>query len=145
MEICRFSLQISLHNILPIRSYSGPHFPVIGLSTERYGVSLCIQFECRKMRNRISRNTDIFHAVFDVTEQLHKRAINKIWQNILINQNLSCLTLYRKVSLFGVILVRIFRHSDWLRRDPEYTDTFCAVITFKKGFESHQLEHFVHS
>ena len=48
---------------LRIRSYSDPHFPAFGLNTERYGVSLRIQPECRKMRTRITPNTDIFHAV----------------------------------------------------------------------------------
>ena len=47
-----------------IRSYSGPHFPAFGLNTERYGVSLCIQSECGKMRTRITPNTDTFHAMF---------------------------------------------------------------------------------
>ena len=28
------------------------------------------------------------------------------------------------MSLFGVILVRIFRHSDWIRRDTEYLSVF---------------------
>ena len=46
-----------------IRCYSGPHYPAFGLSTERYGVSLCIQSECRKMRTRITPNTDTFYAV----------------------------------------------------------------------------------
>ena len=46
-----------------IRSYSGPHFPTIGLNTERYGVSLHIQSEYGKMRTRITPNMDTFHAV----------------------------------------------------------------------------------
>ena len=29
-----------------------------------------------------------------------------------------------KVSVFGVILARIFPHSDWLRRDTEYLSVF---------------------
>ena len=47
-----------------IRDYSGPHVPAFGLNTERYGVSLCIQSKCGKMRTRITPNTDTFHAVF---------------------------------------------------------------------------------
>ena len=43
-----------------IWSYSGPHFPVFGLNTERYGESLCIQSECAKMRTRIAPNMDTF-------------------------------------------------------------------------------------
>ena len=29
--------------IVQIRSFSGPHFPLFGLSTEAYSVNLCIQ------------------------------------------------------------------------------------------------------
>ena len=43
--------------------YSGPHFPAFGLSTERYGVSLRIQSECRKMRTRITLDTNTSHAI----------------------------------------------------------------------------------
>ena len=32
--------------------FSGPYFLVFGLNTERYEVSLCIQFECGKTQNR---------------------------------------------------------------------------------------------
>ena len=32
--------------------FSGPYFPTFGLNTESYEVSLCIQFECRKLRAR---------------------------------------------------------------------------------------------
>ena len=48
-----------------IRSYFGPCFPAFGLNTERYGVSLCILSKCRKIRTRITPNTDTFHAVHD--------------------------------------------------------------------------------
>ena len=34
---------------VPIRNYSGPHFPPFRLNTERYEVSLPIQSECEKM------------------------------------------------------------------------------------------------
>ena len=46
-----------------IRSYSGPYFPSFVLNTERYGVSLLIQFEYRKMSAKIIPNTGTFHAV----------------------------------------------------------------------------------
>ena len=35
-----------------IRSYFWSYFPIFGLNTERYEVSLCIQSECRKIRTR---------------------------------------------------------------------------------------------
>ena len=34
-----------------IQSFSGPYFPVFGLNTERYIVSLCIQSECTGQKN----------------------------------------------------------------------------------------------
>ena len=49
-----------------IRSYSGPYFPAFGLNTERYEVSLRIQSKCRKIRTRITPNTDTFHAAHNV-------------------------------------------------------------------------------
>ena len=49
-----------------IRGYSGPHFPILGLNTERYGVFLHIQSECGKMRTRTTPNTGTFHAVFNI-------------------------------------------------------------------------------
>ena len=45
-----------------IWSYSGPHFPVFGLNTERFGVSVRIQSECGKIRTRITPNMDTFHV-----------------------------------------------------------------------------------
>ena len=47
---------------LRIRTYYGPHFPAFRLNTERYRVFLRIQSVCRKIRTRITPNTDIFHA-----------------------------------------------------------------------------------
>ena len=41
----------------------GPYFPSFGLSTEKYGVSLCIQSKCGKTRTRNTRNLDTFHSV----------------------------------------------------------------------------------
>ena len=46
-----------------IWSYSGPYFPAFGLNTERYQVSLRIHSNCRKIRTRITPNTDTFYAV----------------------------------------------------------------------------------
>ena len=49
---------------VPIRNYSGPHFPAFGLNTKRYSVSLLIHSECEKLRTRITPNTDTFYTVF---------------------------------------------------------------------------------
>ena len=46
-----------------IWSFSGPHFPVFGLNTETYGVSLRIQSERGKIQTRKTPNTETFHAV----------------------------------------------------------------------------------
>ena len=46
-----------------IRSFSGPYFLAFGLNTERYSVSLRIQFECKKIRTRKILNTDTFYRV----------------------------------------------------------------------------------
>ena len=46
-----------------IRCNSGHYFPAFGLNTERYSVSLRIQCECRRLRTRITPNTDNFYAV----------------------------------------------------------------------------------
>ena len=46
-----------------IQIYSGPHFPAFGQNTKRYGESLCIQSECRKMQTRITPNMNTFHSV----------------------------------------------------------------------------------
>ena len=52
-----------------IRSYSSPHFPAVGLNTERYGVSPRIQSEYGKIRTRISSNRNTFHAMNQTTEK----------------------------------------------------------------------------
>ena len=68
-----FYFQTCYHNLhcvksVHIRSYSGPYFPAFGLNTERYGVSLCIQSECGKMRTRITPNTYTFYGVLSLAK-----------------------------------------------------------------------------
>ena len=46
-----------------IWSYSGLHFPALGLDTNKCSVPLRIQSECVKMWTRITLNTDTFYAV----------------------------------------------------------------------------------
>ena len=48
------------------RVFSGPYFATFGLNTERYRVSLRIQFECGKIRTRKTPYLDTFHAVFQL-------------------------------------------------------------------------------
>ena len=85
-----------------IRSYSGPYFPAFGLTTERYEVSLHIQFECWKMWTRITPNTDTFYAVHKglqtirpqrFAQSVHKQSAHK---GLLNQANLSMFfSLYR--------------------------------------------------
>ena len=46
-----------------IWSYSGPYFLALGLNTDRYAVSLCIQSESGKIWTRITPNKDTFYPV----------------------------------------------------------------------------------
>ena len=59
MEIWK-QVRRALHKNLRIGRFYGPFFPAFGLSTERYGVSVRIQSECRKIRGRKTPNTDTF-------------------------------------------------------------------------------------
>ena len=45
-------------------AFSGPYFPIFGLNTERYGVSLRIQFEYGKIRT--SKNSVFGHFTYSV-------------------------------------------------------------------------------
>ena len=55
----------SIHCVkaVSIRSFSGPYFPAFGLNRERYGKSLRIQSECRKIRTRKTPNLNTLHTV----------------------------------------------------------------------------------
>ena len=62
---CFLQINLKVHSQVWVksvrfRSYSGPHFPTFGINTESCGE---IRSECRKIRNRITPNTDTFHAV----------------------------------------------------------------------------------
>ena len=43
--------------------YSGPYFPAFVLNTERYRVSLLIQFKCGKLWTRKTPNSNTFHTM----------------------------------------------------------------------------------
>ena len=63
--ILYYQLSLETHCVKSVRlqSYSGPYFPAFALNTERYGVYVCIQSECGKVRTKITPDTDTFHAV----------------------------------------------------------------------------------
>ena len=72
--ICKNHVNRSLWHCVKtvrIRSYSGPHFPTFGLNMERYGVSLCIQSKCGKIRTRTTPNTDTFYVVWCCSYPIH--------------------------------------------------------------------------
>ena len=50
-----WTLPLRCINSVRIRSYSGPYLPAFGL--------ISIQFECGKIRTRVTPNTDTFHAI----------------------------------------------------------------------------------
>ena len=50
--------------------FSGPYFPVLGLNTERYEVSLRIQSECGKIQTR--KNSVFEHFSRSVNSILYK-------------------------------------------------------------------------
>ena len=60
----RKNVSISLQKKCPFSELFWCAFPAFGLNTKRCSVSLLIQSECRKMRIRITLNTDTFYAVF---------------------------------------------------------------------------------
>ena len=68
------AMTMNIHCVksIRIRSYSGPHFSVGGLKTERYFVSLRIQSEYEKMRTRITPNMDTFYAEISIEDILRK-------------------------------------------------------------------------
>ena len=61
---------LALHESVHIRSYSGPHFSIFGLNTERYSASHRVQSESGKMRTRIPPKTDTSYAVWHLTKNL---------------------------------------------------------------------------
>ena len=61
----------------PYSEFSGPYFLVFGLNTERYGLSLCVQSECRKIQTRKTTNTDTFRGVFFITFVAHEHFFNE--------------------------------------------------------------------
>ena len=64
-----------------IWSYSGPYLPAFGLDTVRYGVSLRIQSECRKIRGQ--SNSEYRHFSRSVRHETVERG------NTYINQLIS--------------------------------------------------------
>ena len=81
-----------------IQSYSGPHFPVFGLNTERSGVSLRIQSERGKMRTRITPNMDTFYAM-------------QVFSTIILFRELESLETFYRIQEKETILYGFKTHS----------------------------------
>ena len=62
-----------------IHSYSGWHFLTFRLNTERYRVSLRIQFKWGKMRARITPTTGTFHIMAGIPDTVEN---NKLEENV---------------------------------------------------------------
>ena len=63
-----------------IRSFSGPYFPTFGLNTNKYSLSLRIQFECGKVWTRKSPHMDTFHVVRNSSS-----SVLRSWNTFLIS------------------------------------------------------------
>ena len=70
-----------------IRSYSGPHFPAFGMNTERQRLSFRIQFECGKMRTRITPNMDTFYAMNIINDTHTEQELVLCWIQYKIHWN----------------------------------------------------------
>ena len=57
---CMF-LASTVWNVSKYGVFSGPYFSTFGLNTERYFVSLCVQFACGKIR---TRKNSVFWTLF---------------------------------------------------------------------------------
>ena len=102
--VCDFFIQHCVKSVR-IRTYSGPHFPTLGLNTERHGISLRIQSKWGKMRTRITPNMDTFHAVQEAAEY----RTNTVCLFIFAFPTSS---LRQKCPNTEFFLVRIFLHSN---------------------------------
>ena len=116
---------------------------------EKYPLSEFFWSVFSRIRARKTPNTDTFHTVnpsFSVyiypTKYLHlsflvkfrkKNNHQKVFLGKYLNGRNFCGNTVWKVSLFGVILVRIPPHSDWITSN---TDTLCAVQYNYKGSEN---------
>ena len=95
-----------------IRSYFGPHFLAFGL---------------REMCPIRSYSGPHFPALWLYTERcvlsVFSPNVENADQNNSKHEHFSCSEIL-KVSVFGVILVHIFPHPDWIRRDTQYVSVF---------------------
>ena len=132
--------EVSLFVFSPNAGKCGPgflriqiYFPAFGLNTGRYEVSLHIQSECRKMRAKISPNTDIFSA-FGLNTGIYL-FIHFIYRRYTI---LVTYTEIRSISLYSVRMqenadqnISEYRHflRSGFKRNVETIPDLSAAIT----------------
>ena len=88
--------------------FSGPNFPVFGVNTEIYGVSLCFQSKCRKLRirknsvfGRFLRSATLCHLSNDQRERMEKFLVEECEVFTKDVNSISCiesLKPYHKIS-----------------------------------------------
>ena len=90
-----------------IWSYSGLHFLVFRLNTERYSAFLRIQSECGKMQTRITANADTSHAVKPAHNKKYLKVEKKSTQQKAFNLILID-SVYRKMR---TIILKCFQKN----------------------------------
>ena len=111
-----------------IRRYSGLYFPAF-----RYSVSLRIQSKCRKMRTRITLNTDTSYAVnafanYDIWNHFYGRISMQSWKK---NMN---------VRVF-LLLEHTYARSQSLISKPEPTSIFWHASEYASDKDFKRLVH----
>ena len=80
LEVKHLKLALHCAKSVLIRSFSGLHFPVFGLNTERYEVFLLIQPECRKILTRKTLNTDFLRNFsYSLFLEIFKKLVKIPW------------------------------------------------------------------
>ena len=138
--VSRIFLQYHCLKSVRIRSYSGLYLSVFGLKTERYFVSLRIQYKCKKIRTRIAPNTDTFHTVYFILERRKLKILVsisyyvKLWTttySIASNKKLTILSNTFKALKWNQVWVwkQLFRNLRFPEMNPlEFF--FKTAITF---------------
>ena len=85
---------------------SGPYFAAVGLNTERYEVSLHIQYECGKYGPEKTPYLDTFYAVTSLVKggNFDRKILDKLY---LLMLSLSIFAILRKVKLSVQILMTL--------------------------------------
>ena len=116
--------QVLLHTAWKVPKYgiiSGPYFLTFGLNTGRYGVSLCIQFECVKIWTRKN-------SVFRHFSRSGNFEDERFYINLLTTENLRSLV---EVNAFSTSMskqsIPPFLYHGRLLRKAEWYDNIWSV------------------